>query len=94
MARPICKKIIGTLPDVLSFLPEGVKKSDLKFNILSPEEFESIRICGEGECNMMEGALKMGVSPATFNRLKRKAFKKITNSLSNGKGIKIDNSCE
>ncbi len=94
MSRPLCKKIIGSLPDVLSFIPEGVAKDLLEFNILSPEEFESLRLCGENDCSMAQGANEMAVSPATFNRLKNRAFKKISNSLTYGRGIKIDNSCD
>lgn len=91
MPRPLCKKIVGTLPENLEFFPSG--KDVVEFNVLKPEEFEAVRLCGSGDCNMKDGAQKMGVSAATFNRLKNRGFKKIIDALCEGRGIKIDNKC-
>jgi predicted DNA-binding protein (UPF0251 family) len=95
MPRPACKKIVNEMPEWLYFKPvfNGLKKLDQEVLIL-PEEFYCLSLCLNYEKNMKEGANKMGISPATFCRLKKSGMKKILRALLNGEKIRIDKSCD
>jgi len=58
-------------------------------NILTHEELEAIRLIDFEEIEQKKAAEKMGISQPTLSRLLTNARKKISDSLVNGKAIKI-----
>jgi len=91
MTSPYKKRKIKQDPDFTCFKPAWVPRELLKKNILEIDEFEAIRLTNlEGKSNI-DWAKSMNISSATFNRIIKSAYYKITDSLVNGKWIKIIN---
>lgn len=90
MPRPRCSKKLAKIPPYTVYLPEGRKLEEIEKNILSLEEFSAIKLCGNQMCSMQAGAAAMGISPATFQRIKKRGQHKICNAICNGKAIIIE----
>ena len=73
------------------FKPAWIPRDKLEKNILEADEFEAMRLTNLEGLSNLEWAESMKISSATFNRMLKSAYKKITDSLVNGKGIKIIN---
>ena len=56
---------------------------------LTAEEVEALRLRNTEDLEQEEGAKKMNTSQSTFQRILSSAYKKITESLIEGKAIKI-----
>jgi predicted DNA-binding protein (UPF0251 family)/predicted Fe-Mo cluster-binding NifX family protein len=78
------------MPGVTYFKPAGVPLRLLKENRLSLDEIEAIRLRDIEQLEQVECATKMGVSRPTFQRILSGARNKITDSIINGKALKIE----
>lgn len=90
MPRPRNRRRIRGKPNSSYFKPAGIRKIELEEVILSKEEFEAIRLKDFLQLEQIECAMQMEVSQPTFHRLIIEARKKISDSIVNGKAIKIE----
>ena len=89
MPRPrICRRV-RFRPNSTYFKPAGVRIVDLVETILSFEESEAIRLIDFEETSQDKAAKQMEISQPTLSRLLKSARKKISDSIINGKAIKI-----
>lgn len=99
MPRPRKLKIIGFIPDITGFSPEGKMKND-NIIYMTLEELESIRLIDLLSLDQSNAAIEMNISRGTIQRMLNSARKKVADSLINGKGIVISggnykiNSCK
>lgn len=90
MPRPRMCRRVGFKPAVNYFKPAGVPLSALKEVILTIDEIEAIRLKDLENMEQEKAAEEMHISQPTFNRLLKSARKKISESLIQGKAIKIE----
>ena len=97
MARPVKWRKIEKLPQILRFYPDHktvhpFSSADRIFdeNILKLEELEAVRLKDLEGFEQEDCAVRMEVSRPTFQRILMSARKKITDSLVNGKSIRIE----
>ncbi len=90
MPRPIKPRIIGNLPNVSYFKPQGIPLALLEEVILNVEELEAIRLKDLEDLEQEKAAKKMNVSRGTFQRILNSARQKIADALINGKAIRIE----
>jgi predicted DNA-binding protein (UPF0251 family) len=89
MPRPLKCRRVESVPDITYFKPAGVPMRVLDEVTLSVEEAEAIRL-KDLECLEQEdGAGRMNVSRATFQRILASARQKMADALLHGKAIKI-----
>ncbi len=89
MTRPKRERRIRFDPEVTYFKPRGVPMSALEQTDISIDELEAIRLKYMEDKNNEQGAEEMRVSSSTFQRLIVSGITKLTDSLINGKSIKI-----
>lgn len=82
--RHICGK-----PDVLVFKPAGIERYNLEEVVLELDEYEALRLVDIEKLTMQEGAERMKISAATFNRIVQSVHSKIANAIVYGKVIRI-----
>ncbi len=85
------KRIIEKNPCFTCFKPSCWKKTGQIYLLV--DEYEAMRLCDLEKLSMQQWAEKMGISPATFNRMVTTAHRKITDALVHGKIICI-HTCE
>ena len=90
MPRPKNNRLILGPPLFTEFKPSGIAAKNLHKNILSLDEYESVRLADLNGLSHDEAALEMEISRSTFSRLVSKARRKITDALVNGKMILIE----
>ncbi len=90
MPRRKCRRNVRFSPDCLFFKPAGIKLRDMQNVVIYADELEAIRLKDFLGLEQKECAIKMNVSQPTFHRILLGARKKISDSLINGKAIKID----
>lgn len=90
MPRPIKPRKIGFIPTYNYFVPHGVKKCNLLHVSIKLEELEAMRLKDILNLSQEECAKEMNVSRQTFQLILDSARKKITESLIEGKAIKIE----
>lgn len=90
MVRPTKCRVVSSLPDVTYFKPAGIPCGFLSSVCLSVEEVEALRLKDLEGLDQVEGAVNMGVSRPTFQRILSSARKKVSDALLNGKAIKIE----
>ncbi len=73
------------------FKPCGIRKAEVDFEVLTPDEIEAIRLADFEGLYQEEAANEMEVSRPTFSRILNNARKKISNALILGKAIEIQN---
>ena len=89
MARPCCPRRIATLPSVVFFKPAGIPLRDLREIELAADELEAVRLADDLDLFHTEAAAKMGVSRQTFDRIVRRARRKIAAALVHGQALRI-----
>ena len=89
MPRPKRPRKVGFLPEVTYFKPQGVPLSHLEEMTLEVDELEAIRLCDLENLEQVEAAEKMGISQSTFQRILKKARKKIAQGLVLGRAIVV-----
>ena len=90
MPRPRRCRRISFLPNVNYFKPSGIQLVDLEENQIKMEELEAIRLKDLLGMPQEECSERMNISQPTFHRLIISARRKITDSIVNGKAIKIE----
>ena len=90
MARPVKWRKIENIPTVPYFVPSEKDIDEIPGNVLKLEELEAVRLKDLEGLEQEECAQKMQVSRPTFQRILISAREKITDSLVNGKTLKIE----
>jgi uncharacterized protein len=90
MVRTRKCRMVSSLPSVTYFKPAGIPLRFLSEVRLSVEEAEALRLKELDGLEQAEGAIRMGVSRPTFQRVLSSARKKVADALLNGKAIKIE----
>ncbi|MCD4694417.1 DUF134 domain-containing protein [bacterium] len=87
--RPRLKRRIKLDLQADYFKPQGVPMRFLEIIELSKEEVEALRLKNIKNLNQSACAKKMNTSQSTFQRILYSAYKKISQALVEGKGIRI-----
>jgi predicted DNA-binding protein (UPF0251 family) len=90
MSRPPKCRRVEFLPNVTYFKPAGMPLRDLEEVAMSVEEAEAIRLKDLEGLEQEQGAEKMNVSRATYQRILASARQKLADALLHGKAIKIE----
>jgi len=90
MPRPKLPRCNCFNPGVYYFKPQGVPLCELEEEVLCSDEITAIKLYDIDEMEQMDAAAKMGVSQPTFARVLRSARRKISESIINGKAIRIE----
>jgi len=90
MVRPKKCRMVASLPNVTYYKPAGIPLRFLTEVKLSIEEAEALRLKELEGLKQSEGAVKMGISRPTFQRIFSSACKKVADALLNGKAIRIE----
>jgi predicted DNA-binding protein (UPF0251 family) len=94
MARPRKKRNIRFNPGVTYFKPRAVPLSDLEEVTLTRDEIESIRLVDFKNKTQEEASKIMNISQSTLQRSLANARFKISDSLINGKAIRVEDVLE
>ena len=89
MPRPPKCRRVAYLPEVTYFKPAGIPLRVLEEVVLSVEEAEALRLKDIEGLEQGEGAEKMNISRATFQRVLTSARQKIADAILNGKAVNI-----
>ena len=90
MVRPRKPRFLRYRPNVFYFKPRGVPLRFLEEVILSPAEWEALKLHDAEGLEQRKAAKKMGISQPTFQRTLEAAYKKIVEALVAGKAIRIE----
>jgi len=90
MVRPKKCRMVASMPGVTYYKPAGIPLRFLNEVRLSIEEAEALRLKELEGLEQSEGAVKMGISRPTFQRILSSARKKVADALLNGKAIRIE----
>jgi predicted DNA-binding protein (UPF0251 family)/DNA-directed RNA polymerase subunit N (RpoN/RPB10) len=90
LARPTKWRKVEFIPSVQHFVPSDTDAEDMQENILRIEELEAVRLKDLEGLEQEQCAKKMEVSRQTFQRILNSAREKISDSLVNGKAIRIE----
>ena len=90
MPRPVKYRCVESLPEITLFRPIGIPAKSLQEVILSIEEAEAIRLKDLEGLDQEQGAHRMHVSRATFQRILDSARRKMAEALIQGKAIRME----
>lgn len=90
MPRPRKWKRVGYIPDIKVFGPLNIDNTNNEIITLNVEELESMRLMDLEGLDQIACADRMGVARSTFQRIYSDAKRKMTDSLVNGKVLKIE----
>ncbi len=90
MPRPFKQRRIRGKINSNYFKPAGIPIKELEENILSIDEFESLRLIHDKNLDQEEASKKMEISQPTFSRILKSATRKISDAIINAKAIKIE----
>jgi len=90
MVRPKKCRMVASIPGATYYKPAGIPLRFLNEIRLSIEEAEALRLKELEGLEQSEGAVKMGISRPTFQRILSSARKKVADALLNGKAIRIE----
>ena len=89
MVRPCNNKTILKDPEFTCFKPVWISRDKIERVEINADEFEALRLSNLEWLSNQQWAVMMNTSAPTFNRLVKSAQTKITDSLVNGKGIRV-----
>jgi len=89
MVRPRKPRRLRYRPSAHYFKPRGVPLRSIGETVLSPDEWEALKLCDADGLKQEEAARKMGVSQPTLQRALASARRKIAEALVEGKAIRI-----
>ena len=89
MVRPRKIKLVNFEPNVTYFKPRAVPLSQLEEVEMTFDELETLRLSNLEKLSQADAAKKMHIHQSTFQRTLTRAREKITDTLVNGKAIKI-----
>lgn len=81
-------RIVGTMPEYISFNPEGIPTGEKV--TLTYDEFEVIRLIDLEHQNQADAAVQMNVARTTVTAIYEKARTKLADALINGKQLQIE----
>jgi predicted DNA-binding protein (UPF0251 family) len=87
--RPRLKRRVRFDVQADYFKPQGIPMRFLEIIKLSKEEVEALRLKNIKDLDQNACAKKMNTSQSTFQRILYSAYKKVSQALVEGKGIKI-----
>ena len=90
MVRPRKRRFLRHQPNAFYFKPRGVPLRALEEIALSPEEWESLKLCDEEGLVQKKAAQKMGISQPTLQRTLSLARQKVAQALAQGMAIRIE----
>jgi len=90
MVRPRKPRFLRYRPKAFYFKPRGVPLRFLEEVVLSPEEWEALKLHDAEGLDQQEAAKRMKISQPTFQRTLNFAHKKLAEALSEGKAIRIE----
>lgn len=90
MGRPRKPRLVGLLPGVRYFKPQGDPLSELQEVQISVEEFEALRLKDLEGLDQEQSAQRMGISRPTFQRVLDQAHFKVAEALVDGMALRID----
>ncbi len=88
--RPFRCRRISTEAKVKYFKPRGIPLCELEEVVLTPDEFEALRLADFDLLYQADAAIKMKISRQTFGNIINSAHKKIADALLHGKAICIN----
>lgn len=89
MPRPPCPRRIRHAPPADYFKPAGIPLRELREIDLAADEAEAVRLADHEDLYNMDAARRMGVSRQTFDRILRRARRKIAAALVLGQALRI-----
>jgi predicted DNA-binding protein (UPF0251 family) len=89
MPRPLCPRRIAHHPPATYFKPAGIPLRDLQEIELGADELEAVRLADDEDLYNTEAAERMGVSRQTFDRIVRRARRKIAAALVHGQALRV-----
>jgi uncharacterized protein len=89
MSRPLCPRHIAHRPPADYFKPAGIPLRDLQEIELGADELEAVRLADDEDLYHTEAAQRMKVSRQTFDRILRRAHRKIAAALVQGQALRI-----
>jgi len=92
MPRPPCPRRIAHSPLATYYKPAGIPLRDLEEIVLGPDELESLRLADYEDLYHQDAAKHMGVSRQTFDRIVRRARRKVAAALVRGHALRIEKS--
>lgn len=90
MPRPVCPRTISCLPPVTYFKPAGIPLRNLEEIFLGADELEALRLADCEKLYHVDAARRMGISRQTFDRIIKRARKKVACALVNGHALRIE----
>lgn len=90
MPRPKKPRCLRFKPNVYYFKPQGIPLRMLEEIVLEHDELEALKLHDIDGLKQIEAAQKMKISQSTFARILDKTYKKLAESIINGKVIKIE----
>lgn len=90
MVRPRKPRFLRYQPKVFYFKPRGIPLRFLEEVILSPDEWEALKLHDTEGLKQQEAAKKMKISQPTFQRTLSSAYEKVADALVKGKAIRIE----
>lgn len=89
MSRPPCPRRICHTAPATYFKPAGIPLRDLTEVELAIDELEAVRLADSMALYRADAASQMGISRQTFDRIIRRARKKVADALVHGKALRI-----
>ncbi len=89
MPRPLCPRRIRHAPPANYFKPAGIPLRELREIELGADEAEAIRLADHEDLYNVEAAVRLGVSRQTFDRILRRAHRKVAEALVLGQALRI-----
>ena len=89
MPRPRSRRRVREFPGVTYYKPQGVPLRQLQSEILSHEEWESLRLRYDENLDQHNIAKKMQTSQSSVQRILSGAQRKMASAIIQGKAIKI-----
>lgn len=89
MPRPLCPRRIRHAPPADYFKPAGIPLRELREIALGADEAEALRLADHEDLYHVEAAVRMGVSRQTFDRILRRAHRKVAEALVLGQALRI-----
>lgn len=91
MVRPRKIRRVRWIPGEATFYkPAGIPMRNLPISNLRVEEVEALRLKNLEKLDNSQAAEKMEISRATFQRVLKSAYRKISEALVNGEAIRIE----
>lgn len=89
MPRPPCPRHIAHRPPADYFKPAGIPLRDLREITLGADELEAVRLADHEDLYNVDAAARMRVSRQTFDRILRRAHRKIAEALVLGQALRL-----